>query len=204
MSNDQPGWPPPPSPEPPAGQAPSTPPAYGQPYGQQPYAASPYAATVDPNRRPGGVTAAAVTTLVLSGLSAVVYVLLLVAMLTSKEAFLDGMSDELNSAGDNPLGEVDRETLFAVVSIATSAFLIWCLVACVLAVLVLRRSNVARILLVVSSGMAALICLLAIATVIPIVTLVGSIAVIVLLFTGGANQWFAGKGQSGTPAQPVF
>ena len=56
----------------------------------------------------------------------------------------------------------------------------------------LRRSNVARILLVISSAVVALFSLLSITSGVSAVWLVAAIAVIVLLFVGGAGDWFKG------------
>ena len=64
------------------------------------------------------------------------------------------------------------------------------------AVLVLRRSNAARITLVVSSAVTALISLFGIGSGVSAITLLAAVAVIVLLFVGGANDWFKGKGQA--------
>lgn len=192
MSNDQPGWMPPQEPEP--GQSP---PAYGQPYGQQqpygygqPFSGSAYPPLPGSAGRPGGVTAAGVITLVLSGLCAALFLILSLVMFAAKGDFLDAMKDELADR-DNALTINDLDQLYGVIVTVILAFLIWCLAACVLAVLVLRRHNVARILLVVSSSVTALVSLLAITSGVSVVTLAGSIAVIVLLFTGGANDWFA-------------
>ena len=64
--------------------------------------------------------------------------------------------------------------------------------ALVLAIFTLRRSNVARILLVVSAVLAALVSLLGVLAIVPLVVTLVCIATVVLLFTGGANQWFSG------------
>ena len=47
--------------------------------------------------------------------------------------------------------------------------------------------------LVTSSVVAGLICLLGITSVVSAVPLLACIGVIVLLFTGGSNDWFAGR-----------
>jgi hypothetical protein len=72
-------------------------------------------------------------------------------------------------------------------------FAVWSLIATILGVLVLRRSNGARIALVVSSAMTILLSLLAIGSGVSAITLIGGIAVIILLFTGGASEWFKRK-----------
>eukprot|EP01031_Cornospumella_fuschlensis_P019094 gene19094-23392_t len=85
----------------------------------------------------------------------------------------------------------DMVYLTAVVLVVMLAFVFWCISAIVLGVLTLRRRNWARIMLVVSSAVTALFSLLGITSGISALTLIAAIAVIVLLFTGGANQWFA-------------
>ncbi len=72
-------------------------------------------------------------------------------------------------------------------------FTIWCVIAIVLAVLAMRRQNWARITLVISAAMSALLSLLSITAVLPVLTLAGSIAAIVLYLTGGANAWYSRK-----------
>ena len=57
----------------------------------------------------------------------------------------------------------------------------------------LRRSNGARIALVISSAVSAVLSLLAIGSLLSGLWLIASIAVIVLLFTGGAGDWFKNK-----------
>ena len=83
-------------------------------------------------------------------------------------------------------------------------FLVWCLIACILAVLVLRRSNAARITLVVSSAVTALFSLFGIGSGVSAVTLLAAVAVIVLLFVGGANDWFKGKGGQAVPGMTQY
>jgi len=71
-------------------------------------------------------------------------------------------------------------------------------------VLVLRRSNAARITLVVSSAVTAVISLFGIGSGVSAVTLLAAVAVIVLLFVGGANDWFKGKGRQAIPGMTQY
>jgi len=199
MSDDQPGWTPPQQPpENPYGQ----PPPPQQPYGQQPYPPQPYGQPAygvmgrDPNARPGTVTAAAIITMILSGLCAVLFFGLAAIMGVAKSDFLDEMQKEVNKQ-DTSITRSDLESIYGVIVAVMVIFAIWCVIAFVLAIFVLRRSNVARILLVVSSSVAGLLSLLAITSGASVVTLGGTVAVIVLLFAGGASDWFRNK-QSGT------
>ena len=70
-------------------------------------------------------------------------------------------------------------------------FTAWCVIACVLAVFAMRGSNVSRILLVISASVAGLLSLLLIGSVVSALWLLACIAVVVLLFTGGASGWYA-------------
>ena len=69
--------------------------------------------------------------------------------------------------------------------------ILWCLIACVLAVFTMRRSNAARITLVVSATVAGLLSLLGIQSQVSAVPLLACLATVILLFTGGAGDWFA-------------
>jgi hypothetical protein len=215
----QPAGPPEPSAYPqPYGQAaptgqPGPPSGYPQqPYPQQPYPQQPYGAPayppqyagygpINPDRRPGTVTAAAITTIVLSSITGLLTLLGLIGLLVSKDEFLDAFRDAMDEEGVSS-SDFDLDAAYGAVVAVVGGFALWCLIAVVLAIFVLRRSNGARITLVVSSAMTALVSLLAIGTLVSVVTLIGAIAVIVLLFTGGANDWFARRGVAQPTQQP--
>jgi hypothetical protein len=181
-------------------------PAGQNPYGQQPYAA-PYAQQppagplgdgmdmygrpLGNDERPGGVTTAAWITIVMSGLSFLLYGFITLALLIAK----DDVTREIDKAirENNSSTDISAEDAYGVVLAILLIVTIWCLIACVLAVFAMRRSNVSRILLVISSVVAGLLSLLGITSVVSAVPLLACIAVIVLLFTGGANDWFAGR-----------
>lgn len=180
----------------PYGQPPAAPaygqPAYGQPsaYGQQPgYGAPPPAYAGDPDKRPGTVTAAGILTIIFAGLSLLLYGILLVALLVARGDVLDEIE---NSPGFEDAGISANDALGVVVGIV-GVFAVWCLIALILGFMVLRRSNGARITLVISAAMTALLSLLAIGSGVSALTLIAAIAVIVLLFTGGAGDWFKRK-----------
>lgn len=195
------GQQPPPYPPPqhsPYGQSPPQPPAYQQPqYGQPAYGG--YGAPgTDPDKRPVTVTAAGVITLVLSGIT---LVLLLVTLLGLGVLAREDLVEQL---GDDPaLQNIDTDTVVAVLRVVFGVFIVWSAIAMVLAFLAMRRSNAARIGLVVSSALTALLSLFAIMSGASVVTLVGAVAVIVCLFTGGAGPWYArsgaGPGHHGMP-----
>lgn len=208
---DQP-WGQPPS-ENPYGQSPQNPygqqPAQGQqpygapygqqPYGQQPYGQSPYGQpTRDPDKRPGTVTAAGITTIVLSGLSFLLYAVLALALVVARDDVVDAIEDELTTDQRDAFSADDLATFVTVVIVV---FAVWCLIAVLLGIFAMRRSNVARILLVISAVMTALISLLGITSGLSAVTLIAGVAVVVLLFTGGANEWYSRRRQQ--PELPV-
>lgn len=166
-------------------------PAYGQqPYGQDPAGA--YGQQPAGGRRPGTVTAAAWITIVFSALMAGLFGLGVLGMMVARDDFIREMerSPELRELN------VDAESTLGAVYAFLGFFIIWALIGIVLAVFVLRRSNVARILLVISSAVVALFSLIGIASGISLVTLIASVAVIVLLFVGGASSWFKGPDQT--------
>ena len=160
-------------------------PQYGQPqYGQPQYGGygAPYG---DPDKRPTTVTAAGWITIVLSGLVLVVLALGMIALGVAREEVVDQMR------GEPGLGDIDPNDLVSVLFVVFGAFLVWCALAIVLAIFTLRRSNGARIGLLVSAALSATLSLLAIASGTSIITLVASVAVIICLFAGGASAWFS-------------
>ena len=183
------------------GQQPYGQPAYPQQYAQQGYGQPAYGGYGQPSdRRPGTVTAASVITLVMSGLLAAGFALLLIGMAVAR----DDIVQELRDQGS--LGDYDPDDIISVLYVFLAAFIVWCVVAMVLAVLAMRRSNGARIGLVVSAALAGLLSLISITSIVTIVPLVACIAVVACLFTGGAGQWYSSRngapGRSGL-APPV-
>lgn len=180
----------------PYGQQPGQP----YPYGQQPYGAAPQAAG---DRRPGTVTAAAWITIVFSAITAVIFGLTGLALLVAR----DQVITEMERVPEFQDANIDADAAVGVLVAVMVGLVVWSLVAIVLGVLVLRRSNVARILLVISCAAVAVLSLLSVASGATVVPLVAAIATIVLLFTGGASDWFKGVpsypgGPTGYPAQP--
>jgi hypothetical protein len=179
---------------------------YGQdPYGQQP-GGQPYPYGQQPSygqqpaggRRPGTVTAAAWITIVLSALTAALFGFTGLALLVAR----DQVITEIERVPEFQDANIDADAAVGVILAVVLGLVVWAIVAIVLAVLVMRRSNVSRILLVISSVVVALFSLLGVTSGVSVVTLIASIAVIVLLFVGGAGDWFKGtSGYDGLPAQ---
>ncbi|RYB94490.1 hypothetical protein EUA93_09120 [Nocardioides oleivorans] len=191
MSNDEPGPTHSPYGQPdPYGQSPQSSPygsaPTGQPYGQQPAYGSGH--SQEPRRRPGTVTAGAWIAIVFSGLTGLLFAGISLLALVAR----DSVIDELQRQPDYQNLDVDINDAYGVGVAMIFGIALWCLIAVVLAVFVLRRSNVARILLVISSGVTAAFSLLGITSGISIVWLAAAIATIVLLFVGDAGNWFKG------------
>lgn len=185
----------------PYGQPASTPPAYSgygetptaqQPYAQQPYGQASYGPTRDPDKRPGTVTAASIITIVMSTITFLLFAIVTVALLVARDDVIDEIDQEM--ANTQGLEDMSADDLANFITIIMLVFVAWCLAAIVLAVLAMRRKNWARITVIISAAMAALFSLLGITSLISGITLIAAIAVIVLYFTGGANDWYAKRG----------
>jgi hypothetical protein len=150
-----------------------------------------YGRPLGTDQRPGSVTAAAWITIVFAGLTFLLFGFITLAMLIAK----DDVTSEIDKAirDSNSTTDFSAEDAYGFVVGLLLVVTIWCLIACVLAVFVLRRSNVARILLIISAVVSALLSLLGIQSLVSAVPLLASVAVVVMLFVGGAGDWFAGR-----------
>jgi hypothetical protein len=166
---------PPPSPYPYG--APTPPPYPYVPVGGAPY---------EPDDRPGTVLTAAIITFVLSGLTALLGLLCLIVAATVADDLLKAVHDQ----GYDTSGFTSHDLAvgFGAIGVIAMALSIGAIVA---AAFVLRRSQAARVILTVLSGVTIAASLLTITSVVSIVTLGGAIAVIVLLFVQRSNRWFA-------------
>jgi len=114
---------------------------------------------------------------------------------------------EFQRQADDANLTVTRDQVLAVTWTVVGIALFWCLAAAVLAVLAFRRSRGGRIGLAVSAAMTVLVSLVLILSVVAAVPLLLGVAVLVLLFTGGANDWYARRPSypqhlGGPPSQP--
>lgn len=197
--------------QPPYGQPSYGQPSYGQPsygqaapYAQQPYAQQPYPGHAgygqprDPDKRPTTVTVAAWLTWIFSGLTLLAFALVVLVMLAARGDFIDAMRSE----PEFQRLDVSSNDVVAALWVVSAIIVFWCLVAFVLGVLTYRRQNWARITLVISAGFTALFSLAAITSVVSLLTLVAAGATIVLLFTGGANEWFSRNSGRPSYSQP--
>lgn len=168
-AQDQGGYPPPASWGYPTGYAPS---GYGAP----------------PDRRPGTVTAAAWLTWIFSGLTVVTFVLVLVVMVAARGRFVEALRSDPQVSDLN----LSANDIMAGLWVLGVVVLLWCLISMVLAFLAWRRVGWARVTLAVSAGVAAVISLIAFP--VGLLSAVAAVVTVVLLFTGGANEWYRGAG----------
>lgn len=151
----------------------------------------PYGTYVEPGRRPGTVTAAGWITVVVSSTTALLLAGMFLVLILAQDSVIEAMQSDATFqdavGGDSQLANDAAGALTAI----TGGLALWSLIATVLGFLVLRRSNVARILLVISSVLSALATLPLIVAVLPAAWTLASLAVTVLLFVGGASEWFA-------------
>ncbi len=189
---------PPSGPEHPAGVPYGTPYAYPQQGPATPYP-SPYGmpgrmpATAD--KRPGTVTTAAVLAIVGSLVGLLLGLVLMAGLSLESGTIADQVRQDSNFG---QLGwDVDR--VLSALWVMSAVLVAWSAIAIVLAVLVLRRQRWARVLLALSAGATALLSLIAILSLVSAITLLMAVATVVLLFTGGANDWFAGRHRQAPP-----
>ena len=190
----------------------AVPPPYAQPYGGQPYgqgqpqphqpqysqpqyAPPGYGAPSgrDPGKRPTTVTVAAVLTWLGAGATALLMLVFVAVLGAGGDAFVE----EFETAARESDVALSTDDVLAVGWAVAGTMLVWSLISIVLAILAFRRSNGARIALVVSAVMAALFSLVAIMSIVSAVTLLLAGATVILLFTGGANQWYSRRSSDG-------
>jgi hypothetical protein len=147
------------------------------------------AAPPDPNSRPGTVTTAAAVALAASGLAAFCFGFMLTALLVSGDDVDQAIADD-EDLQDLGFDVAEAVEIFQWV---VTGMLLWCLVAMVLAVFSYQRSRAARLVLTVSAGLAAVVSgVLGVLAVFPFLWTAAALATAVLLFSGRANEWYAG------------
>ena len=152
----------------------------------------------DAEKRPSTVTTAGVLTWVFSGLTAALYLVIVLMLVVAKDQLLTALEQEPALAQM----DIDGDTVVAALWVMSAILILWCFSAAVLAFLAMRRLNWARYALVVSAAFTAILSLLAIGSLVSALPLIAAVAVIVLLFTGGANQWYSRK--SGGDQYPYY
>jgi hypothetical protein len=209
--------PPPPPPPPPPHPAPASdgPPPASNPYarpGSDPYArpaSDPYAQPANPygapaawhpavppasSARPSSVTVAAWLTWVFGSLTTLAFLILVAEMLAARDQLLGS----LHSNPALPATWDDRDIL-AALWVASAVGIFWSLAAIALAVLAFRRVQIGRVALAVCAVVAGLVGGVAI---VGLLNAAAAVTVVVLLFTGRANAWYAGRAYPPGPAGP--
>lgn len=172
------------------------PPQYQQPYGGgaggygYPPAPGGYGDYAPHLERPGTVTAGAVIAIVLSGISALAGLASLIGVI----AAWDSMVDEFRSDPDQYELSMDQIDQIADAQAGVIIFVaIWAAIAVlgvIVGILTIKGRNWARITLTVFASISLVIGLLLITSVVSGLWVLGSIACIICLFIGGANDWF--------------
>lgn len=160
------------------------PPAFGQQPLTPPWAAG---TAQDPDRRPVGVAVAAALTWFFAGVSALLFLMVVAMLMFGQDALVEALRadarfDEL---------DVSVDDLLAAVWVVSAIAIFWSFCAVILAVLVFRRVGWARYGLVVSAAMTVLFSLGGLPA--SLLLMIPAAATVVLLFTGGANAWFANR-----------
>lgn len=143
-----------------------------------------------PAPRPRIVVLACVLTWICTAATVVALIASAVVLAISPDEMLDQVhrdSPELAQQG------ISDDLLIAATYLLIAGVVIWCLSAAVLAVLVLRRIDWARIVLIVSAVTAAALCLLGtvMGAVLLVLPLLASVLCAALLVRPEARQWFA-------------
>lgn len=177
----------------------------GQPFGVAPAATppqqhhpAPYAPARRPPSRPAAVTAAVWLTWVFSSLVVMVFSLMVLVILVDHDALVEALQRN-SSIADRGLS--GREILgFLWLTFAVS--ITWSLGAIALAVLAFRRVEPARIALLVSASLTALVCLLAVPVGWP--HAVAAFFCVALLNRPSTKAWFAGRDGDQPPPPPPY
>lgn len=178
--------------QPPQGQYPGypggQPPGYDQGYGQGGYGQHDGGMT-----RPGGVTAAGYIAIALTSLAALFWFGLGITALVAPDSVIDS---DWFQAGMEGANYTTTELRDGIVTLGVMMIIIGLLtlLGLIPAIAALRGSNAGRIILVVLAALTILAGVFFIGLYgSGLLWIAGSIAVIVLLFVGGANRWFQSK-----------
>ena len=131
------------------------------------------------------MTAAATLTIIASALTTLMWFLAIYGLLVDRDRFIERLEDA-RDLGDVNAGDV----LNGLVAVAVVG-VVWCLIAMLLAILTLYRSNAARILLIISAAVTALLSLPGVLFIYPVLTLICGASVVVMLSSKSSREWFA-------------
>lgn len=138
----------------------------------------------DEIERPATVTAACALTWIASTFTLLLGVFVLYGLLADRDEFVDRLSEEGDLQGISPDG------VFVGLLVVAVVLMLWCVIAMLLAGAAYRGSRSARILLIVSSGVAAFLSLPGVLVVYPILTLICATAAAVMLGSRSSAQWY--------------
>jgi hypothetical protein len=150
---------------------------------------------VGPSAVPPAVRLACLLTWVFSGLTGAMYLVVIVGLAVNRDGIVDLVRD---NPSIRDAGLSDSELVGALIAVSAMVVL-WCLAACVLAALTWRRHGWARVLLLVSVGVAAVVELVGLPY--SVLNLAGCVAAFVLLLRAPVRAWFGSSG-AGRPLPP--
>jgi hypothetical protein len=180
------GWPPPQVSWPPPPGPAAPPPAYT--YGAHAHVPQ----TAPQLRRPPAVMAAVVMTWVCSVLLGGLFVFYTAWLIASPGTLMGEMTKQYPELVRD--GSLTVGLLRGVLAVMAGLVALWVAAACALAFFVLRGASWARVLLLVSSGVAALgLLLCTVANVVMVVPLGGAVAVVALLLRREVGAWFSAR-----------
>lgn len=142
-----------------------------------------------PVRRPGTVTAACAMTWIFSTIALVLAVLFAFAALVSRDEVVDQIEQDENFRDL----DVSADSFVGALTGASVAIAVLSLLAIVFAVMAFRGSSVGRVLLVLCAVVGAVLALLLSLALIPFLWVIACVTSIVLLFVGGAGDFFRAK-----------
>ena len=183
--------------------SPPPPDPWGGQYPAYPGGIAPGAPAMSSGQRPGSVVAAAVIAMVMSALTGGLWLLLGIYIVAAGDSVLEQLRNradfqQMLTQAQMTFDEFqDIMSVLGVVALVLGTFM---LLAIIPAIGVLRRSRAARVILIVLSVITVLAGLFFTLTglFLGLLWVVAGIAVIVLLYVGGASAWFAGRpSQSG-------
>lgn len=189
----------PPSSEPPAQQSPVQQPWTQQPPVQQPWAQQAWthepaggSATRPAADRPRPVVAACALTWVSSGLVALGLLLTAVVLAVDPDLLLDEVHRQRPDLAEQGVSD---GMLIGVSLAMSAAIVLWCVAASVLALLVFRRVDWARVVLLVSAGVSAALCLVGLVAggFLLVVPLAAAVGTFLLLVRPDTRPWFQSR-----------
>lgn len=192
------GQPQPPAPQPPVQQPPVQQyPTQQYPVPQYPTQQYPAPHPGAPAKRPAAVVLAAVLTWIFAGFALVSSLFAVVALLVSPDTLrteIDQMVTDLEAQGGGQ--EITADMLIGTTVLVGVVMAVFCLVACLAAVLVVMRRSQGAVLLMITSAFTAGFCLLAAVVSMSVLLLVPAVAatvVIVLLRRADVRAWLRSR-----------